>query len=138
MIELVTLSSLTDREANIRNLPVAGSMATIDDPAMAALHVKYTKRPADVSWALSILERFKKKYIAGECHCICECHDTTIVKEGAEVWQNHNSIKIADNDDPWALGLHKYVVFETDTCPVCGGDLPTADGGSESNGMNVV
>lgn len=97
----------------------------------------YAMQSDQVPWAVAILDRFKKEYQAGRCHCICECHDSTIVKEHAEVWQNYTSIEVADNDGAF-LGMHKFVVFLADHCPICGRPLPTPDGGSKSNGFKEI
>lgn len=97
----------------------------------------YAMQPDQVPWAVAILDRLKEEYHAGRCHCICECYDTTIVREGAEVWQNYYSIEVADNDGG-ILGMNKFVVFYADHCPICGRPLPTPDGGSKSNGLKEI
>lgn len=89
-------------------------------------------------WARGILDRLKEVYEAGEMYCICECYDSTIVKEGGEIWQNMDLIKILDNRDYCWLGMEKCVVYRTDFCPICGKPLPTVDGGRYSNGMKVI
>jgi len=82
-------------------------------------------------WGHKIIDRLSAEYPKGKFHCICQCHDSTLLKEEAEIWQNMDMIKIYANNG-------RYVVFRTDFCPICSRSLPTADGGRQSNGMTII
>lgn len=79
----------------------------------------------------AIIDRLRAEYPAGEFYCICDCYNTSLTKEGAEIWVNFDQVKILFPDS-------NIVIFRSDTCPVCRKKLPTADGGSRSNVMRII
>lgn len=79
----------------------------------------------------AIIKRLKDEYPAGKFYCICDCCDSSITIERAEIWQNHTLVKIFFPDQ-------NKVVFRADRCPICGNKLPTADGGAHSNGRKRI
>ena len=55
-------------------------------------------------------------------HCICEVDGETILKEGFDIWQNWDLVKIHSREDGgWNFD---YYVREYKNCPLCGRPLP--------------
>lgn len=95
------------------------------------LEVDYSTTPGAEIKGKAIIDRLRAEYPAGNFYCICDCYNSSLTKEHAEIWQNFTQVKIIFPDQ-------NKVVFRSDCCPVCGKKLPTADGGSQSNRMKLI
>lgn len=96
------------------------------------MKLDFAPSPEAEKKARAIIDRLKAEYPDGRFFCICDCHDSSLTKEGGEIWQNYELIKVFFPD------RNRMVVFISDCCPICGKKLPTPDGGRQSNGMKLI
>ena len=95
------------------------------------MELDFASTPEAEAKGRAIIKRLKDEYPSGKYFCICDCRDSSLTKERAEIWQSFEYVKIFFRD-------HSKVIFRTDHCPICGRNLPTPNGGKHSNGSKRI
>ncbi|MDO5547717.1 MAG: hypothetical protein Q4F79_04440 [Eubacteriales bacterium] len=85
--------------------------------------------------ALRVVARLRKQKQGFNCPCMC--YDSSIIREGGEVWMNWDTLKFRFyEEDGYLLGQVNFCNLSV--CPICGKYLPTNSRDKLTNGMKKI
>ena len=89
-----------------------------------------------IAKAFGVVARLHKEVYKFNCPCMC--YDTSILKEGGEVWMNWDTLKVKFNDKEDGYLLAHVNFCGMRVCPICGRQLPTNGRDVLSNGFKKI